>query len=251
MQHLDEGRVHAWLDGALSAEEAADVERHVAECGSCAALVAEARGLIAGTSRIVTALDGVRPGVVPAGIGPTSAPTPNSRRRSWITPGRAGIAAVLVLALGTTLVMRGHDLKSTLSAPGASASAPASQPAFAPLSSSPASTPPARQAPAPPAPSASYGPLRTDAAGIVSRCPRRKRVRLRPRMAAVTPADSAAPGTLPGAAVASAGSAPVQPQSMGVAGGIARPASAGGRSDERAGRVGGSAAERGSARGRQ
>ena len=32
MEHLDEGTAHAWLDGALSAEESARVEAHVAEC---------------------------------------------------------------------------------------------------------------------------------------------------------------------------------------------------------------------------
>ena len=57
MQHLDEGTIHAWLDGALSPDEAAAVERHAAECAACSALVAEARGLVAASSRILTALD--------------------------------------------------------------------------------------------------------------------------------------------------------------------------------------------------
>jgi len=57
MQHLEEGTIHAWLDGALPAEESAGVERHVAVCTECASLVAEARGMIAGASRIVSSLD--------------------------------------------------------------------------------------------------------------------------------------------------------------------------------------------------
>ena len=59
MQHLDEGTIHAWLDGALGAEEAARVDAHVGSCARCADAVAEARGLIAASSRILTALDQV------------------------------------------------------------------------------------------------------------------------------------------------------------------------------------------------
>jgi len=59
MQHLDEGTIHAWLDGALGVEEAARVDAHVASCARCADAVAEARGLIAASSRILTALDQV------------------------------------------------------------------------------------------------------------------------------------------------------------------------------------------------
>ncbi len=59
MRHLDEGTIHAWLDGALGAEEAARVDAHVGSCARCADAVAEARGLIAASSRILTALDQV------------------------------------------------------------------------------------------------------------------------------------------------------------------------------------------------
>jgi len=66
MQHPDEGTIHSWLDGALPAEDAASLESHVATCQSCAAAVAEARGFIAASSRILTALDDVPRGVLPA-----------------------------------------------------------------------------------------------------------------------------------------------------------------------------------------
>ena len=55
--HPDEGTIHAWLDDALTAEESARIEEHVSSCASCAAAVAEARGLIAGASRVVAMLD--------------------------------------------------------------------------------------------------------------------------------------------------------------------------------------------------
>ena len=57
MQHLDEGTIHAWLDGQLPGEEALAVEAHVAECRQCADAVAEARGLLAASSRILAASD--------------------------------------------------------------------------------------------------------------------------------------------------------------------------------------------------
>ncbi len=65
MQHLDEGTIHAWLDGQLPRDEAQQVEAHVAECRECADAVVEARGLIAASSRILTALDSVPGEVVP------------------------------------------------------------------------------------------------------------------------------------------------------------------------------------------
>lgn len=96
MQHLEEGTIHSWLDGALSAEEAARVSAHVKECAQCAAAVAEARGFIAASSRILTALDHVPKGVVPIGM--------RAKPRNW-TAWRAA-AAVLVVALGSFSVLR-------------------------------------------------------------------------------------------------------------------------------------------------
>lgn len=96
MQHPDEGMIHSWLDGALSAEEATRTESHVATCPSCATAVAEARGFIAASSRILTALDDVPRGVVPA--------VP-ARKRDLRVFWRAA-AAMLVVAGGSLVVMR-------------------------------------------------------------------------------------------------------------------------------------------------
>lgn len=68
MEHIDEGTIHAWLDGALPAGEGARIEAHVASCAECAAAVAEARGLIAASSRILSALDDVPGGVIPVTV---------------------------------------------------------------------------------------------------------------------------------------------------------------------------------------
>jgi hypothetical protein len=96
MQHLDEGTIHSWLDGALSADEVARVEAHVKECPECAAAVAEARGFIAASSRILTALDNAPRGVIPA-----AAPAKRIDPMVWRIA-----ATLLVVAAGTLVVLR-------------------------------------------------------------------------------------------------------------------------------------------------
>jgi hypothetical protein len=118
-EHPDEGTIHAWLDGALDAASAERVEAHVRGCAACSALAAEARGLIAGASRVVAALDDASAGTRPAwaqsevgGAGTTSATTSTTTadrslwRRLRVTPARAAIAATIIVALGLTLT---HD----------------------------------------------------------------------------------------------------------------------------------------------
>src|SRR2546423_14334189 len=96
MQHLDEGTIHSWLDGAVSADEAARAEAHVKECAQCQAAVAEARGIIAASSRMLSALDNSPRAVIPA-----AAP----RRRIDPIVWRAA-ATVLVGAVGTLAVLK-------------------------------------------------------------------------------------------------------------------------------------------------
>ena len=92
--------IHAWLDGALQQEEGAALEAHVASCAECQAVVAEARGLIAASSRIVSALDIIPAGVIPARAQP---------KRAWYagTQFRAA-AAILFVAGASMLIMRGR-----------------------------------------------------------------------------------------------------------------------------------------------
>jgi len=101
--HPDDGTIHAWLDGALDADQAGRLDAHVVDCAACADRVAEARGLLAGASRVVGLLDDpASPAVQPA-----STPTAGTELSMWrllrVTPARAAIAAVLVVAVGISL----------------------------------------------------------------------------------------------------------------------------------------------------
>ncbi len=115
MQHLDEGTIHAWLDGALPPLEAEQVAKHAAECSTCAAAVADARGVIAGSARIVSALDDIPAGVIPGG-GRATAPVVGTSlwRRLRFTPGRAALAATILLAVSATLTLRSPDSSSVI-----------------------------------------------------------------------------------------------------------------------------------------
>jgi Ca-activated chloride channel family protein len=141
--HLEEGTVHTWLDGAFDADAAAEVAAHVKGCAACAALVAEARGLLAGSSRILSALDVTPAGVVPAEDAtrtaariaasvPMSVPQPkrtaDKARRIQPWWYSAAAAAVLVVGVGGTVWMRGG--RELAERPVADAAREVREPAF-------------------------------------------------------------------------------------------------------------------------
>jgi hypothetical protein len=167
MQHLDEGTIHAWLDGQLPRDEAQRVEAHVAECRQCADAVAEARGLIAASSRILTALDSVPREVVPKQAASFRAAEEAARaadavadafvpleaavrpRRRWFNGVSMAAAAAIVVAIGTVTVMQRseNDMLSTaaerassvVATPGPSADSTAA--VAAPVPRAPSATP--------------------------------------------------------------------------------------------------------------
>ncbi|HEX2722017.1 MAG TPA: zf-HC2 domain-containing protein [Gemmatimonadaceae bacterium] len=98
MLHPDEGTIHAWLDGELRAHEAAPLEEHLAGCADCAGLVAEARGLVAASSRIVRALD-----IVPADVIPPVIPV--KKIRPWYASAQIRAAAAVLFVAGASLVL--------------------------------------------------------------------------------------------------------------------------------------------------
>ncbi|HEY5060268.1 MAG TPA: zf-HC2 domain-containing protein [Gemmatimonadaceae bacterium] len=216
MLHLDEGTIHGWLDGELSDAERARVERHVAECQQCAAAVAEARGMIAGAARIVSALDSVPGGVIPKA--PPVARRPRSLWRTLgVTPARAAFAATLLIAVAATLAKR-HDRTNGIwvDQPVRTVTAPAVAPA-------PRATPPAADSSstvASPAPSSTARPSIASssaaASGMTNPVARpRAKVAPEPRVlrepAAITrvPAAAAAVAAMPAPAMPPAAIAPV------------------------------------------
>ncbi|HEY4304205.1 MAG TPA: zf-HC2 domain-containing protein [Gemmatimonadaceae bacterium] len=158
MSHLDEGTIHAWLDDALPADEAARVEAHARECAACAAMVAEARGFIAGASRLVSSLDVVRGNAIPAASAPTRKAT--SSGSLWkslkLTPARAAIAATLLIGVASMFTLRHQDVDLGLPAAEKIAS-----PASVPIVGTTADAAPAPTAA--PAPSAGTAAVRATA----------------------------------------------------------------------------------------
>ena len=96
MPHPDEGLIHAWLDGELEPAEAARVSALVANDPGWGAAAAEARGLIAASSRIAGSLDRVPGKVIPRAKGAPRA------TRWWMM--RA--AALIAVVAGTVTVVR-------------------------------------------------------------------------------------------------------------------------------------------------
>ncbi len=112
MQHPDEGMIHAWLDGALTVEEAATFEAHSAQCEQCSAAIAEGRGLVAASSRILLSLDDVPRGVIPV---------PSPTARVWYARNDLRVAAAMMLMAGATLFMTRRDVSSKIMQPEARA----------------------------------------------------------------------------------------------------------------------------------
>ncbi|HYV96543.1 MAG TPA: hypothetical protein VE967_03715 [Gemmatimonadaceae bacterium] len=113
MAHVDEGLVHAWLDGQLPADDAARVEQLVATDPAWGAAAAEARGLIAGATRILGALDDVPNALPERFVAAAAAPVARMERAAqpaarpfWRTAGFRAAAGLVLVAGVATLVSR-------------------------------------------------------------------------------------------------------------------------------------------------
>ena len=113
--HVDEGTVHAWLDGAFDDAAAAVVAAHVTQCAQCGEVVAEARGFIAASSRVLSALDApaASPPVVAARAA-TARPTLPAMKPQWWWKAAAGLVVVIG---GTVLLRHGIGTSGTTDAP--------------------------------------------------------------------------------------------------------------------------------------
>jgi hypothetical protein len=118
----DDGLIHAWLDGELDAAEAARVARLVETDAEWGAAAAEARGLIAASSRIVKSLDVVPGGVIPSGSKAGGAPVKRTIVRPWL---RIAATIALVAGVGYVATDRGDvaQLEVEQAVPAATANA--------------------------------------------------------------------------------------------------------------------------------
>ncbi|HEX7546565.1 MAG TPA: hypothetical protein VF368_07540 [Gemmatimonadaceae bacterium] len=140
MPHPDEGLLHAWIDGELDAAEAARVEALVASDPEWAVAAMEARGLLAASARIVTALDHVPANVLqqPANVIPQPATSRRTASR-WMWR----VAAVVALMAGSAVVLERGTPDFTAPAP---AKPPMVEPGLSPEAAGALSAPSAAQA---------------------------------------------------------------------------------------------------------
>lgn len=98
MRHLDEGTLHALLDGEIPSAELAPIQAHLGACAECRARLTEEQDLLAESDRLIEVLE--LPEAAPA-----VAPVRTAPRRVW--PARLAWAATVVLAAGLGYSIRG------------------------------------------------------------------------------------------------------------------------------------------------
>jgi hypothetical protein len=130
MSHVDEGTLHAYLDGELPAPERTALEAHLAGCATCRAALSEERALL---ERATALLGAARPVERPAPPFEQLRQAPN--RSPWRVRTSFAWAASLALALGLGYYLRSPDRTV------ATASTPEPQPMSAPFDRSVAIAP--------------------------------------------------------------------------------------------------------------
>jgi anti-sigma factor RsiW len=109
MPHVDEGTLHAYLDGELPSSERAAVEAHLAECATCRATLAEEWALLERASAL---LGSARPVERPAP--PFEQIRRSPKRSPWRVRTPFAWAASIMVALGLGYYLRnpGNDASS-------------------------------------------------------------------------------------------------------------------------------------------
>jgi anti-sigma factor RsiW len=101
MSHVDEGTLHAYLDGELPPSERAATDAHLAQCATCRGALAEERALL---ERASVLLGSARPVDRPAP--PFEQIRPAAKRSPWRVRTSFAWAASIMLALGLGYYLR-------------------------------------------------------------------------------------------------------------------------------------------------
>lgn len=105
MSHVDDGTLHAYLDGELAPMERGRIEEHLTGCSPCRERLAEARALITRADQLLA---------LAAPAAPTRTAPPFHRLRPrpawWHVRMPLAWAATLTLALGTGWFLRGRTM---------------------------------------------------------------------------------------------------------------------------------------------
>jgi len=101
MSHVDEGTLHAYLDGELPSADRKTVEAHLAQCDTCRAALSEARALVERASAVLGA---ARPAERPAPSFEQLRRT--AKRAPWHVRTSFAWAASIALALGVGYLLR-------------------------------------------------------------------------------------------------------------------------------------------------
>ena len=104
MSHVDEGTLHAYLDGELSSTERVTVDAHLAQCNACRATLAEERALL---ERASTLLGAARPVERPAPPFEQLRRVP--KRPPWAVRMGFAWAATIAVALGIGYYLRSPE----------------------------------------------------------------------------------------------------------------------------------------------
>ncbi len=126
MSHLDEGVIHALLDGEIPSAQLPPIQAHLGACSECRARLAGEQEVLATSDRLIELIE------VPAATTPAVPMRPTPSRRRW--PRNLAWAATVVLAAGLGYSARG----SMLASPAREARAPETVFARSPEPSAPA-----------------------------------------------------------------------------------------------------------------
>jgi len=91
MSHLDEGTLHALMDGELATTEVAEIQAHLGSCSACGLRLREVKEFLAESDLLIASMDLV---AEPRAYAPPTAPTPTAPPpvASWVEPAVAAAA---------------------------------------------------------------------------------------------------------------------------------------------------------------